>query len=80
MWCTPHLEFGSLVVCGRMLQQAIEKTHWGIIAIIEWVRTVFAEYLHSTDVLCIAYPTLGWGLGKKCLPIDSGIMGAYADL
>ena len=24
--------------------------------------------------------TLGWGLGKKCLPIDSGIMGAYADI
>ena len=23
---------------------------------------------------------LGWGLGKKCLPIDSGIMGAYADI
>ena len=22
---------------------------------------------------------LGWGLGKKRLPIDSGIMGAYAD-
>ena len=24
--------------------------------------------------------TLGWGLGKKRLPIDSGIMGAYADI
>ena len=23
---------------------------------------------------------LGWVLGKKCLPIDSGIMGVYADI
>ena len=23
---------------------------------------------------------IGWGLGKKCLPIDSGIMGVYADI
>ena len=30
--------------------------------------------------MVLAIVILGWGLGKKCLPIDTGIMGAYADI
>ena len=26
------------------------------------------------------YQALGWGLGKKCLPIDCGILVEYADI
>ena len=39
------------------------------------------EFKKYVEVSALERHTLlGWALGKKCLPIDSGIMGAYAEI
>ena len=41
------------------------------------VNAVITLTITPSALLEFGHGTLGWGLGKKRLPIESGIMGAY---
>ena len=43
----------------------------------EKIMSIFANIC---VVHCINHCTVDWGLGKRSLPIDLGILGAYADI